>query len=79
MINFLLSAFISTLSYFLAGKILFNNKFNTRKINTFEQIIYGFIIISFVSVLINFFYPLSKLVNTIFFFHNDFYIFFFKK
>ena len=78
MISFLFSAFISTLSYFLAGKILFNNKFNTRKINTFEQIIYGFIIISFVSVLINFFYPLSKFVNTIFFFTMIF-IFFFSK
>ena len=79
MVNFIFSAFLTMLSYYLAGKILFDNKFNARNINIFEQLIYGFIVISFISVLINFFYPLSKLVNTIFFFILIFIFFFLKK
>ena len=79
MVNFIFSAFLTMLSYYLAGKILFDNKFNARNINIFEQLIYGFIVISFISVLINFFYPLSKLVNTIFFFILILNFFFLKK
>ena len=78
MISLIFSSFITLFSYYLVGKIFVNDNSNAKNINTFEQLISGFIIISFISILINFFYPLSKFINTIFFFIIIF-IFFFKK
>ena len=68
MIGFIFSSFVTILGYFLVGKIYSSINFNTNKINTFEKLIYGFIIISFISVLINFFFPLNKFINTFFLF-----------
>ena len=68
MIGFIFSSFVTILGYFLVGKTYSNINFNTNKINTFEKLIYGFIIISFISVLINFFFPLNKFINTFFLF-----------
>lgn len=69
MISLIYSAFITNLSYLLVGKVaLSNSNYPHKKVNIFEYLIIGFIITSFSAVLLNFFTPLNKTVNTVFFF-----------
>ncbi|MBD1152129.1 hypothetical protein IDH08_01955 [Pelagibacterales bacterium SAG-MED22] len=79
MISLFFSAFISNLSYFLLGKTLCNTIYPHKKINIFEYLIYGFIITSFIAVLLNFFTPLNKTNNSIFLFLIVTSFFFFKE
>ncbi|WP_440693773.1 LIC_10190 family membrane protein [Candidatus Pelagibacter sp. HIMB1695] len=79
MISLIFSAFFTNLNYLLVGKILFNNSHSSQRKNFFEFLIYGFIITSFVAVSLNFFTPLSKAINTSFFFLTVSIFFFLKK
>ena len=64
MISLIFSAFLTNLSYFLIGKTLYSDTYPSQKNNFFEFLICGFIITSFIAVLLNFFTPLSKTINT---------------
>jgi hypothetical protein len=77
-LDFIFSVLITNFSYFLLGKTFINKSKYIDKSNIFEQLICGFIIISFISVIINFFFPLNKLLNTIFLL-TTFFIFLFNK
>ena len=77
MINLLIATFITNLSYYLVGKSFFKGNIVNEKRNIAETLINGFIIISFISLLINFFFPLTKILTTGFFLF--FLIYFFIK
>ena len=77
MINLLIATFITNLSYYLVGKTFFKGNIVNEKRNIAETLINGFIIISFISLLINFFFPLTKILTTGFFLF--FLIYFFIK
>ena len=62
---FLISIFITNFFYLVLGKLIFNKYFEERKNNTFESAILGVVIASFLSLLINFFFPLNLISNSI--------------
>ena len=64
---FFISIFITNFFYLVLGKLIFNKYFEERKNNTFESAILGVVIASFLSLLINFFFPLNLVNNSIVF------------
>ena len=75
---FFISIFITNFFYLVLGKLIFNKYFEERKNNTFESAILGVVIASFLSLLINFFFPLN-LVNNSIVFITIILVFFLKK
>ena len=68
LINSFTSIFlICFISYLYGYYFLKTLKFETNKINIFESQIVGFFFLSFISLIINFFYPINTLVNNIIF------------
>ena len=69
MLNIFVSSLFSSIILIVNGiifsKLLFNTKVN--EINIWESGIFGFITVGFVSVTLNFFFPINKLVGSIFF------------
>ncbi len=82
MLNILISSFISSIIIIINGviftKLIFNTKVN--EINIYESGIYGFISIGFISLIINFIFPINKFIGSIFFVSSliIFLIFFFN-
>ncbi len=82
MLNILISSFISSIIIIINGviftKLIFNAKVN--EINIYESGIYGFISIGFISLIINFIFPINKFIGSIFFVSSliIFLIFFFN-
>ena len=82
MLNIFISSLFSSIILIVNGiifsKLLFNTKVN--EINIWESGIYGFITVGFVSVTLNFFFPINKLVGSIFFISSliIFFIFFYS-
>ena len=64
---FFISIFITNFFYLVLGKLIFDKYFEERKNNTFESAILGVVIASFLSLLINFFFPLNLINNSIVF------------
>jgi hypothetical protein len=75
---FFISIFITNFFYLVLGKLIFNKYFEEKKNNTFESAILGIVIASFLSLLINFFFPLN-LVNNSIIFITIILVFFLKK
>jgi len=71
--SLLICLFLS-LNGFLFKKIILN--FNDNK-NFEENSLFGFLLIGFIALFINFFFPLSLYVNNIFFFFLFFVVFMF--
>lgn len=69
MVNIFISSLFSSIILIINGiifiKLTSNNKIND--INIWESGLYGFVGIAFISVILNFFFPLNKLLGTIFF------------
>ena len=69
MINVFISSIFSSIiliSYgALFSKLFFNKKL--ENVDPWIAGIYGFIIVGFISLLLNFFFPINKLIGTIFF------------
>ena len=65
-LNIFLASFFCALSLLSAGKLF--NKFliKQNKVNFFENIIFGFILLSFLGLSINFFFSLNEKLNLIF-------------
>ena len=59
---FYFSSIITLSTYVILGKLIIKDNNN----NFFDKIIFGFILISLISLIINFIYPLNKLINTFF-------------
>ena len=82
MLNIFVSSLFSSIILIINGvifsKLLFNTKVND--INVWESGIYGFITVGFVSVTLNFFFPINKLIGSIFFISSliIFFIFFYS-
>ena len=57
---FYFSSIITLSTYVILGKLIIKDNNN----NFFDKIIFGFILISLISLIINFIYPLNKLINT---------------
>ena len=69
MINIFISSFIGSVIV-ISNAYIFNFLFFKKKINQFniyKDTILGFIFIGFISLLINFFFPINKIVSSIFF------------
>jgi hypothetical protein len=64
---FFISIFITNFFYLVLGKLIFNKYFEKSKNNTIESAILGIVIASFLSLLINFFFPLNLINNSIIF------------
>ena len=64
MLNLLASCLVTIILYFIYGSIFFN-KSVSNSLNFSKNIINGSIIISFISLLLNFFVPLTKEVNSL--------------
>jgi hypothetical protein len=64
---FFISIFITNFFYLILGKLIFNKYFEQVKDNTIETAILGVVIASFLSLLINFFFPLNLINNSIVF------------
>jgi hypothetical protein len=62
---FFLNIFITNFFYLILGKLIFNKYFEEDKNKTIEAAILGIIIAAFLSLLINFFFPLSLINNSI--------------
>lgn len=81
MIHIILLSFIATLIYTPVGSLTCQSKLN--KIIDYEDLsrslIYSLVIFSFIALIINFFYPLNKLINTLVLFIPALILFFFKK
>jgi len=75
---FFISIFITNFFYLVLGKLIFNKYFEERKNNASESAILGTVIASFLSLLINFFFPLNLINNSIVFI-TIILVFFFKK
>jgi len=75
---FFISIFITNFFYLVIGKLIFNKYFYEKKKNAFESAILGVVIASFLSLLINFFFPLN-LVNNSIVFITIILVFFLKK
>lgn len=75
---FFISIFITNFFYLVLGKLIFNKYFEERKNKAFEFAILGVVIASFLSLIINFFFPLN-LVNNSIVFITIILIFFLKK
>jgi len=75
---FFISIFITNFFYLVLGKLIFNKYFEEKKKYTFESAILGIVIASFLSLLINFFFPLN-LVNNSIIFITIILVFFLKK
>jgi len=67
-INIFFVSFFCSFSLLSAGK-LFNNLFiKSIKVNFFENLIFGFILLSFIGLFLNFFFSLNEKLNLIFIF-----------
>ena len=64
---FFISIFITNFFYLVLGKLIFNKYFENGKNNAIESAILGVVIASFLSLLINFFFPLNLINNSIVF------------
>ena len=82
MINILISSIFSSIILISYGA-LFNKLFFNKKLENVDPGvagIYGFIIVGFISLYLNFFFPINKIIGTIFFiFSLIFFIFYFIK
>ena len=79
MFNIIISCFTSSVIIMSYG-ILFNKSIlekNNQKIDYYEVSIFGFIFISFISLLINFLVPINKIVGNIFLFIGIIYFLFY--
>jgi hypothetical protein len=65
MIEIFFSNYLVFIYIYISGLISLNYLFNKKKYNFFEIFFLGFVSLSFISLIINFFVPLSKLTNTI--------------
>ena len=71
---YIISVFLSGSGFLLKKKL-----FNENTYGSFENnILWGFILISFISLIINFFLPLNEIVNSLFFLLLSLYIFIVK-
>ena len=65
MIKIIIFSFITNLMFYSYGHLLKNKK-SSNKIESYNQIsILGCILISFIALFINFFFPLNEIFNTI--------------
>ena len=82
MINILISSIFSSIILISYGA-LFNKLFFNKKLENVDPGvagIYGFIIVGFISLYLNFFFPINKIIRTVFFiFSLIFFIFYFIK
>ena len=82
MINILISSIFSSIILISYGA-LFNKLFFSKKLENVDPRvagIYGFIIVGFISLYLNFFFPINKIIGTVFFiFSLIFFIFYFIK
>jgi hypothetical protein len=82
MINILISSIFSSIILISYGA-LFNKLFFNKKLKNVDPRvagIYGFIIVGFISLYLNFFFPINKIIGTVFFiFSLIFFIFYFIK
>ena len=82
MINILISSIFSSIILISYGA-LFNKLFFNKKLENVDPKvagIYGFIIVGFISLYLNFFFPINKIIGTVFFiFSLIFFIFYFIK
>ena len=82
MINILISSIFSSIILISYGA-LFNKLFFNKKLENVDPRvagIYGFIIVGFISLYLNFFFPINKIIGTVFFiFSLIFFIFYFIK
>ena len=80
MINILISSIFSSIILISYGA-LFNKLFFSKKLENVDPRvagIYGFIIVGFISLYLNFFFPINKIIGTVFFiFSLIFFIFYF--
>jgi hypothetical protein len=69
MINIFISSIFSSIILISYGALFSKLFFNKKLVNVDPWIagIYGFIIVGFISLLLNFFFPINKLIGTIFF------------
>ncbi len=65
MIEIFFSNYLTFIYIYISGLVSLNFLFNKKKYNSFEIFFLGFVSLSFISLLINFFTPLSKLINSI--------------
>lgn len=65
MIEIFFSNYLTFIYIYISGLVSLNFLFNKKKYNFFEIFFLGFVSLSFISLLINFFSPLSKLTNSI--------------
>lgn len=63
MINILFFSIISTIIITPLG-IFFNNNYNNNILNYTKNLIYGFILLSFLALSLNFFFSLNRFINT---------------
>ena len=67
MLTILISTTLFSLIVFLAGSILEKFLKNKEEYNFYEKFIFGFIFLSTIALILNFFLPLSQFLNTIFY------------
>ena len=78
MLTILISTTLFSLIVFLAGSILEKFLKNKEEYNFYEKFIFGFIFLSTIALILNFFLPLSQFLNTIFYLIIFISIFIFK-
>ena len=64
MINLILYSIVSIIIITPLGTF-FNNQNDYNILNYTKNLIYGFIFLSFIALVLNFFFPLNKFINTI--------------
>ena len=79
MINIFLSSFVGSIiiigNAYVFNYLIFKKKIN--EFNIFNDCFLGFILIGFISLLINFFFPINKLISSIFLIYSFFIFFYF--